>query len=67
MIVEGNGYKDELNESPHSSSAMSLPSLSPRAPLVRRIVEVFGTSWDLGLVMFGGPPVHFQIVSFDLW
>lgn len=43
-------------------SSQSLPS-QRRAPLMKRIVEVIGTSWDLGLVMFGGPPVHFQIVS----
>lgn len=52
------------------STTMSSPSLSPiqrQDTLVKRIVEVFGTSWDLGLVMFGGPPVHFQIVSLVLF
>lgn len=56
-----------MNEPPHQvfEHQMSPPS-PPRAPLTKRIVEVFGTSWDLGLIMFGGPPVHFQIVSFGL-
>jgi hypothetical protein len=28
-----------------------------------RAKEVFGKNWHLGVTAFGGPPVHFQIVS----
>ncbi|KJA29875.1 hypothetical protein HYPSUDRAFT_31893 [Hypholoma sublateritium FD-334 SS-4] len=31
------------------------------APLLRRLLDVFWRTFDLGFTAFGGPPVHFQI------
>lgn len=30
--------------------------------LLRRLLDVFLRTWDLGFTAFGGPPVHFQIL-----
>lgn len=34
--------------------------------LGRRAWKVVRVNWHLGVTAFGGPPVHFQIVSFML-
>jgi hypothetical protein len=37
-------------------------TIHENASLTSRLVDVFLRTWDLGLIAFGGPPVHFQIL-----
>ena len=44
-----------------NASLNDIPVNIRAEPLRKRLLAVFKGTWDLGVVSFGGPPVHFQI------
>lgn len=44
------------------ASRISWENEGSEKPLLRRLLDVFLRTWDLGFTAFGGPPVHFQIL-----
>lgn len=54
-------FLSKLKHQLHLSSASNTPRHSNEPPLVRRLLEVFIATFDLGFTAFGGPPVHFRI------
>jgi hypothetical protein len=45
----------------------SMASMGARQPLKARLWATVQENWHLGFTAFGGPPVHFKIVSASLF
>jgi len=52
---------------PFQTPWQSLNSIQRHAPEIwEQVKDVFAKNWHLGFTAFGGPPVHFQIVRFEI-